>query len=378
MTLALRPSTLGEILDRTASLYRAHFLAFLGIAAPPAAVVLGCFGGMVLLASASGPKPEQAMATGLGVIGIMLVGLPLYLGASALSAAAMAHAGSAAFHEEAITIRGSYRVAWKHGWSFLGLYVLEALLIAAPPFVVGILASVAMGVIAVAAGGAGSAAGAVLVLVMMGAAAIYMVWMLLQIVLAFPAAVVEEAGPATALKRAWGLCAGTRLRILVLYLLGIVISWIVSFILMLPLFMVAAIPGMSSPAKSRLLGTIVIIGMYGISFVVQALTKPIYGIAAVLFYYDQRVRKEGFDVELLMRQAGMMEGQAMAQATPWMPVAARVAETWPEPGRAALPAETLAEAAPVAAVLATGPAEPAPGPELPASEAHPDTAGGVA
>jgi hypothetical protein len=25
----------------------------------------------------------------------------------------------------------------------------------------------------------------------------------------------------------------------------------------------------------------------------------------VLFYYDQRVRQEGFDIEMLMRQAGM-------------------------------------------------------------------------
>jgi hypothetical protein len=32
---------------------------------------------------------------------------------------------------------------------------------------------------------------------------------------------------------------------------------------------------------------------------------PVYAIALVLFYYDQRVRQEGFDIEMLMRQAGM-------------------------------------------------------------------------
>jgi hypothetical protein len=31
----------------------------------------------------------------------------------------------------------------------------------------------------------------------------------------------------------------------------------------------------------------------------------VYAIALVLFYYDQRVRQEGFDIEMLMRQAGM-------------------------------------------------------------------------
>lgn len=331
MNATLRPSTMGEILDRTASLYRAHFLAFVGLAAPPSAVLLGCFGAMALVMTSAGTRPEMALAAGLGATGIFLVGLPLYLGAGALSSAAIAHAGSASFLEEPITIRGSYKAAWKHGWRYLGVYVLQALLIAVGPFVVWMVAVGVLSVMRVMAGAAASVAATAAIFLIMAVLTVYAIWMLLQVVLAFPAAVVEEAGPATAIKRAWTLCSGTRLRILVLFLLGLVISWIVSIILMTPLFLLAAIPALNRPEKSQLMGTIVIILFYGIFFAVQALTKPIYGIAGVLFYYDQRVRKEGFDVELLMRQAGML-GQPVAAAAgaPWMPVAARPAGPWPE------------------------------------------------
>ena len=46
---------------------------------------------------------------------------------------------------------------------------------------------------------------------------------------------------------------------------------------------------------------------YGAMFVVRALTKPVFGIGLTLFYFDQRIRKEGFDIEWMMQQAGMVE-----------------------------------------------------------------------
>jgi hypothetical protein len=36
-----------------------------------------------------------------------------------------------------------------------------------------------------------------------------------------------------------------------------------------------------------------------------AVVLPIYSIALTLFYYDQRIRKEGYDVEWLMEQAAL-------------------------------------------------------------------------
>jgi len=40
-------------------------------------------------------------------------------------------------------------------------------------------------------------------------------------------------------------------------------------------------------------------------FVTNALIGPIYATGLTLFYYDQRVRKEGFDIEWMMQAAGL-------------------------------------------------------------------------
>jgi hypothetical protein len=58
------------------------------------------------------------------------------------------------------------------------------------------------------------------------------------------------------------------------------------------------------------------------------LLKPILGIAQVLFYYDQRIRQEGFDIEWMMLQAGLTPPAAPAPvAAPWLPAAPRSIQT---------------------------------------------------
>jgi hypothetical protein len=44
---------------------------------------------------------------------------------------------------------------------------------------------------------------------------------------------------------------------------------------------------------------------YGLWFSVHAFTKPVYGNAPSLFYYDQRIRIEGVDIEWMMHWAVM-------------------------------------------------------------------------
>jgi hypothetical protein len=68
--------------------------------------------------------------------------------------------------------------------------------------------------------------------------------------------------------------------------------------------------------------------------VIGAVVGPLYPIAVTLFYYDQRSRKEGFDVEIMMEAAGLTEPAGlMAQTTATSPVTARVeAASEPAPG----------------------------------------------
>jgi hypothetical protein len=48
-----------------------------------------------------------------------------------------------------------------------------------------------------------------------------------------------------------------------------------------------------------------------INFAIQTLITPVYTTGLVLFYYDQRIRKEGFDIEWMMAQAGLTEGKTI-------------------------------------------------------------------
>jgi hypothetical protein len=354
----LRPATLGEILDRTANLYRSRFLVLFGIASVPSAILIGFMGCMVLLFAWVGTSgPEAGLLVGVVLVLASLVLLPLITGAQSLSGAALCHAAGGLVYGEKVTIREAFRAAWRRGWRYLGLYLLLLLIIfVAPSFVwsmfFGVVTAVAM---TAGQGGGGVLVGLFTILLVLGLA-VYGFWMLTRLCLAFPIAVIEQAPVTIALKRAASLSRGTRWRILVLFLLGLVLGWVGSLMVMVPLFLgLALVPGLNTPAHSQTIGAIAIVGVYGAWFVIQALTMPVYAIALVLFYYDQRVRQEGFDIEILMRQAGMdVEPPVLAEAIS-------------EEAGAATVSEPPSGAGPVAGPVATYPA----GPEAAAVESAP-------
>lgn len=304
---ALKPMNLGEILDRTLQIYRRQFLLFTGIAAGPSVVVLACFAAGFLLygVATNGASPGQVLAI-LGILAITLVGLLLYVAACAFGYAALSLAARKRFFGEAITIRGMYREAWPHGWRYLGLFALEFLIVGVAPGIVLFAASFAIGVASAAAGGdAGTAIGFLMValFLLLGG---YMLGMLPRLSMAFAASVSEDAGVLQSIQRGWTLSKGTRGRILLLFLLGGVSSWVLTWLVMIPVVIASAlIPGMRSPQHAQLMGPIILFATYGAGFVVQALVRPVYGIALVLFYYDQRIRNEGYDIEWMMQQAGL-------------------------------------------------------------------------
>jgi hypothetical protein len=41
------------------------------------------------------------------------------------------------------------------------------------------------------------------------------------------------------------------------------------------------------------------------NFIIDTLIGPMYAIGLTLFYYDQRIRKEGYDIERMMQAAGL-------------------------------------------------------------------------
>jgi hypothetical protein len=160
----------------------------------------------------------------------------------------------------------------------------------------------------------------------------YGFWMALRLSLAFPACLVEQVGVWNALQRSASLTHGTKGRIFLLYLLGLALNWILSIAITLPLSIaVFLIPASSNPQHAQTAATVMLLAVYGAAFAVQALTRPVYGIALMLFYYDQRSRQEGFDIEWMMLRAGLLVPSQplpppQPQALPTLPAQPLIAE----------------------------------------------------
>ncbi|MGP8270714.1 MAG: hypothetical protein ACLQLH_11650 [Terracidiphilus sp.] len=358
MNEPLHPSTLGEILDRTVHLYRSRFLVLLGIAFIPTGVVMAMVVVYFLLfamvgSGAASTSPEVIGIAALVVFGTLLLAIPLLIAVAALGSAALNHAVAHPWQDEKITVREAYRIARQRGWNYIGLFLLEALIVWVGPvfiWVVLVLLSAGVAALAQSAGMGAAPAGALFALgtiAVVIALAGYCIWMLLRLSLAFPACVVEQIGAITALKRSISLSRGTKGRIFLLYLLGTVLNYLLTMAFTIPAIIVIALaPGAGNPKYAQTAGMVMMLVIYGAAFVIQALTKPVYGIALMLFYYDQRIRQEGFDIELLMQRAGLVTPPPPPPpAERWPPTiltsAQAVAAVMPDPAIFQQPAEPI-------------------------------------
>jgi membrane-anchored glycerophosphoryl diester phosphodiesterase (GDPDase) len=313
----LHPSGLSEILDRTAQIYRSRFLVFLGIAVIPTAALLAFAGVAVLTAlrwGSSGASPPSFASIGIialaFVVGLIFIVLPVLVAVSAFATAAMSHAASRAFLGQTTTIRDSYKAVWRRGWRYIGLFIFEFVVIWVLPvgaWSVLVVLSAALAAIAQSVGLGGGALFVLAGFLIVAGLITYGFWMALRLSLAFPACVVEQAGVWNALKRSATLTNGTKGRILLLYLLGLALNWILSIAITVPLSIAMfLLPASTNPQHAQTAATLLLLAVYAAAFAVQAVTRPVYGIALMLFYYDQRIRQEGFDIEWMMLRAGLV------------------------------------------------------------------------
>jgi hypothetical protein len=75
-----------------------------------------------------------------------------------------------------------------------------------------------------------------------------------------------------------------------------------------------------------------------VAFFTNAFVGPIYATGLTLFYYDQRVRKEGFDIEWMMQAAGWTvrpaapESASVPGLPPDLTATVSASDPLPEPG----------------------------------------------
>jgi MFS family permease len=113
---------------------------------------------------------------------------------------------------------------------------------------------------------------------------------------AVPAAVMEDVKVRKAMRRSKVLTAGSKGRVFLLFLFMMVLYFVVLAIQSPLLVLIVKMKGPSQMLLSQGFGLF-------IGFVASAVIGPVGAVGLCLFYIDQRIRKEGFDIEFLMERS---------------------------------------------------------------------------
>jgi hypothetical protein len=250
--------TLGELLDRCFFLYRKNFLLFTGIMAVPH---------LVLLAFQLAGVALQTWRTSAGIaVSVLwtLATLVLTLGVSAASQGATVIAVSHLHLGRPASIMESFG-AIKGRILYLALIMI----------------------------GVGIGVGVGFILLIVPGIILGLMW-----ALTVPVAVLEDTGLRDSVNRSAELTKGSRGRVFVVYLLFIVLMYAVIMVWEIPILFAVGMTARSHPGVGVSLWYQVALQVG--TFFSQCLAGPLMTIGFSLLYYDQRVRKEGFDLQHMM------------------------------------------------------------------------------
>jgi hypothetical protein len=252
MARTLRPLSLGQILDETFNIYRNNFVLFVTISAIPNSIVLVLQLGSKLAAQNSS-EPNSLLAA-LG--GLVAVFASLF--ATSLVTAATTLGVSDIYLETPTTAASCFSRVSDKVMRVLGVSIAVGLII-----IVGIILLVVPGIYWAGLYG-----------------------------LAVPAVVLENIAPGQGLKRSSTLTSGSVGRVIVVYFLAAILAFIMALVLRTILSAVGLAfgnHGIAKEAWDQVIATITTI-LFG----------PISAIAITLTYYDQRIRREAFDISHMM------------------------------------------------------------------------------
>lgn len=259
MTTALRPLSTGELLDRTFVLYRRHFGLFVGIFALPHLVVLAfqCLGVAVRHPGGNQLADMGAqLSWGMGAWFLTII-------VSSASQAATVVAVSQVHLDRPASVSDSFS---RVKGAILGVIGLSALV--GLGIVAGLVALVVPGVL------------------------LALMWSL-----SVPVKVLENKGITDAMSRSSDLTKGDWGRIFVIWLLFILLAFAVSLLLRWPVEIAAGVSSIAGLQRSSGGWQVALLAS---TFVSECLVGPLGTIAFSLLYYDERVRKEAFDLQLMM------------------------------------------------------------------------------
>jgi hypothetical protein len=307
--LALAPLGAGDLIDRAVRMYRRHFLTLLRIAAPP--VLVSALGSTLttlawreLMATPSDLSMVFYVLMLMGGITITICGSlfsVIVMGGSTRTL--VAHL----LWNEPVTARATYRAVKSRFWGLLGASVLMALwlgfatvlgftgfyMVAAVVWLGAIaFASLLSGWVAGIVGGVGTVVATVVGLILFFFLAGRMAYV--------PQAMLVEGKTVfTAISRSFSLASGNVRRLMAMTLFTFFGTYSALMLLMIPLGWYGYLNGVNLSPFGSVWPTWYAIGYQVILQCSHIMLAPIWMLGFSLLYVDERVRHEGYDIELM-------------------------------------------------------------------------------
>ncbi|MEU5798784.1 hypothetical protein ABZ800_35480 [Streptomyces sp. NPDC047813] len=321
--IPLRPLGVGEILDGAVSTLRTYWRTVLGISLALAVVTqviavllqgyfLNRTAARTSLGDPAMPPGEALRVMGESFLSSFALGLITLIG-TLIATAMLTSVTSRAVLGRPATLGEAWREARPQllklfgQMLLLGLLGVGIMLVASVPGVIGFLAGSRI-------------AGTALLLLGFVAGGVVSMWLMVRFSLAAPALMLEKQGIMHSLRRSAKLVHGSWWRILGIQLLSGLIVGVVRVVISIPFTLIALTA--SDDGLSSLLGQngghvgwtfLLIVGIGAV--IGTTITLPISACVTVFLYIDQRIRREGLDLELA-RAAGVQGTPAPAGAAP--------------------------------------------------------------
>ncbi|HTV83686.1 MAG TPA: hypothetical protein VME18_13660 [Acidobacteriaceae bacterium] len=292
----LRPLSTGEILDRTFQLYRSRFALFASLAALPAAVnFAGSAIGVLFMRTEHLTRHGRAMsipvqsATSLSISGVTLLAFFIVNG---ITLAATTWAVAEIYLGKAASVRAAWRSAMEHWFRYVRVVLRQYWSVLWLPLVGGVV----LGLVFVVPGATAKGILGVVAGLLLFGSFIYAIYAAIRVSLAVPAAVIESLRANAAVRRSMELLTERKVRIFLLWLLVLAMGMVIGAVLSPLQWLILRAQG----GERYLFQMLQLTGV----FFSRLLVVPVGAIALCLFYFDERVRHEGFDIEFLMQRAG--------------------------------------------------------------------------
>ena len=348
-SLGLAPLGPGDLIDRAVRFYRGNFWTFVMIASPPIVVGLLFSVGWTFLA-----RSLFAFSSSSDAVDLTFYYLFVWLGSIVIwfiqSVAMLSVMGGASrnfvrhlLFSERVTFRETYANTWRRIGSLIiasSIIIITLSIIGIIVFYIGLTVGVIVLVIVAAAMQLIPSLAVLLSVVLGIAVALGTTWLFFLIASRFAYVpqimLVEGQGVVSSIGRSFNLASGNVTRLAALFIFSIVATYAALALFYVPLALYAEWNGVQVFSfESDLVPAWYEIASQLIWQASLIILTPVWMVGLCLLYVDERVRHEGYDIELMAaRRLGEIPAVPQAYVNPLQPaLATHAAYEVPAPAR---------------------------------------------